>query len=241
MLTINANFSRVPAKAARAKLSQTDWAVLHAIGLHADKAGIAFPSMARISEITGIARNNIPRSIARLEERGLLRRKRVPKSGGGWQVSHYELIFEPLGDVMPHDDIPPEDIMPDDDTQIAGDVISTHDTQPPGVSSPAMTGCHLHRRQGVMPGDALTYKLTNQGTDLYQEGEVQRVQRQEVETDINRTGRGVISTDDIPHTPPNRKEARLGGRCAYRGCHKPATVAGGCAEHARQVTDIRPD
>ena len=36
MITINAGFARIPAKAARAKLSATDWAVLHVIGLHAD-------------------------------------------------------------------------------------------------------------------------------------------------------------------------------------------------------------
>jgi hypothetical protein len=99
-----ATFVKIPARAVRAKLSATDWEVLHAIALHADKDGRAFPSMARIAAIIGITRNNVPRSIARLEERGLLRRKRVPRPNGGWQVSHYELIFEPLGDVICADD-----------------------------------------------------------------------------------------------------------------------------------------
>jgi RIO-like serine/threonine protein kinase len=101
-----ARFAKIPARAARAKLSATDWGVLHAIALHADKEGRAFPSMARIAEIVGIQRNNVPRSIERLEERRLLRRKRMTKPNGGWQVSHYQLVFEPLGDVICADDTP---------------------------------------------------------------------------------------------------------------------------------------
>lgn len=91
------SFVKIPARAAGAGLSATDWAVLHAIALHADKDGKAFPSMDRIAKIVGIQRNNVPRAIARLEERNLLRRSRSPRPTGGWQVSHYELIFEPLG------------------------------------------------------------------------------------------------------------------------------------------------
>src|SRR5438270_255735 len=106
MTTVNANFSRIPAKAARAKLNQTDWAVLHAIGLHVDKTGGAFPSMARIAEITGIKRPNVARAIGRIERRGLMRRHRVPRPNGGWQVNHYELVYEPLGDVIPSDNTP---------------------------------------------------------------------------------------------------------------------------------------
>ena len=96
MITINAGFARIPAKAAIAKLSATDWAVLHVIGLHADQDGRAFPSMARIAEIIGMKRKNIPRTIKRLEERALLRRRRVPRAAGGW-LNHYELVFKPIG------------------------------------------------------------------------------------------------------------------------------------------------
>lgn len=103
---MNARFAKIPARAASAQLSATDWAVLHAIGLHADKEGRAFPSMARIAEIIQKRRNHVPRSLARLEKLGLLRRKRVPRPTGGWQVSHYELLFEPLGDVTSDGDTP---------------------------------------------------------------------------------------------------------------------------------------
>ena len=111
---MKATFGKVPARAVRAGLSANEWAVLHAIALHADKAGRAFPSMARIAGLVGILRGNVPRAIARLEEHHLLRRKRVPRPNGGWQVSHYELIFEPLGDVICPDDTP--DVIAGDDT-----------------------------------------------------------------------------------------------------------------------------
>src|SRR5438552_13151455 len=105
MATVNASFSRVPAKAVRAKLRQTDWAVLHVIGLHADKDGRAFPSMARIAEIAGIRRGDVPRSLTRLADRGLLSRERVPRPKGGWQVNQYQLLYEPIGDVRSTTDI----------------------------------------------------------------------------------------------------------------------------------------
>ena len=158
MTTVNANFSRIPAKAARAKLSQTDWSVLNAIGLHADKAGGAFPSMARIAEITGIKRPNVARSIGRIEQRGLLRRHRVPRPNGGWQVNHYELVFEPLGDVIQSDNTP--------------DVISTDNTPAEGVLS-RDNRCYQHREQGVISSDTLTTQLTDQGTAPYQVEESQ--------------------------------------------------------------------
>ena len=146
MITVNAGFARIPAKAATANLTKTDWGVLHAICLHADKDGRAFPSMARIAEIAEMRRNHVPRSIARLEKRGLLRRRRVPRPTGGWQVTHYEILFEPLGDVT-----------------------NTGDTGSE-MSPTEVTGCHQHREQGVTPSGALTNHLTNQGTEeAYQE------------------------------------------------------------------------
>jgi hypothetical protein len=140
--TISAGFSRVPARAARAKLSATDWQVLHVIGLHADKDGRAFPSMLRIAEIAGINRSNVPRSIARIESHGLLVRNRTRKPTGGWQVNHYQLVYEPIGDVINGDHRGEVS-----SAHMTAGVISIADTPDP-VSSPGMTGCHQHRRTG---------------------------------------------------------------------------------------------
>ena len=143
---MNIRFAKIPAKALSANLWAIDWAVLAALGLHADKVGRAFPSMARIAALIGTKRNNIPRSLHRLETQGLLRRHRVRKPGGGWHVTHYELVFEPLDSVITHDDTgsPRQGVITCDDR----------------VSSPAMTGVITH--------DALTDHLTDQGTDSYQ-------------------------------------------------------------------------
>ena len=146
MITVNAGFARIPAKAGTAKLSATDWAVLHVIALHADKDGRAFPGMGRIAGIIGIKRYNVPRSIARLEQRGLLRRQRVPRPKGGWQVNHYELVYEPIGDVVTTDNTSPEGVLNTDNR------------------------CSQQEQQGVVCIDALTNHLTTQGTEqAYQE------------------------------------------------------------------------
>jgi hypothetical protein len=205
VITINTSFARIPAKAARGKLSATDWAVLHAIGLHADKDGRAYPSMARIAEIAGLKRNHVPRSTARLERRGLLRRERVPRPNGGWQVTHYELLYEPIGDVTPDGDIPSEHVTNGGDTP-------SKDVTPDGDR------CHLPRGQGVTPDGALTNHLTNQGTEkAYQEKE-----RRKVDT-IN--GGGVPSDGD---TPPERCRWPLG-----TGCDRaPIPGARFCTRHA---------
>jgi hypothetical protein len=143
-ITVNAGFSRMPAKAATAKLSATDWAVLHAIGLHADSAGRAFPSMARLAEITGMKRKNIPRTIKRLEERALLRHRRVPRPAGGW-VNHYEMVFEPIGVLSPED--------------TDGEHVLNGEETAPGA-------CPQHSRQRVLTGEA----LTDQGKRLTKKG-----------------------------------------------------------------------
>jgi hypothetical protein len=156
VITVNAGFARIPAKAATTKLSATDWAVLHVIGLHADKAGRAFPSMARIAEIIGIRRGDIPRSLNRLEKRGLLSRERVPRPKGGWQVNHYQLLCEPIGDVS-------------ETTEM--DVRSTTDTR--GVRNTADT-CPQHNRQGVSCIAALTDHLTTQITEKAYQEETQK-------------------------------------------------------------------
>lgn len=171
MITVHASFARVPAKASGSNLSKTDWAVLHALCLHSDKDGRAFPSMARIADIAGIKRNHVPRSMRRLEAKGLLRRERVPRPTGGWQVSHYELLFEPLGDVTTTGDTRSEPVTATGDTPhqpvtIPGDT-------PPEMSPRGVTGCHHWREQGVTSSGALTDYLTDQGTDLAKEGRVE--------------------------------------------------------------------
>jgi hypothetical protein len=69
-------------------------------GAHADKAGRAYPSLARIAEIARINRKHVPRSTRRLEQLGLLRSKRVSR-GFGWANNHYEVIFDPPAKVTP--------------------------------------------------------------------------------------------------------------------------------------------
>ena len=185
MITINTGFALMSAKAARAELSATDFKVLLAIGLHADKDGRAFPSMARVAEIIGVRRGDIPRSLNRLEECGLLRRQRAPRAKGGWQVNRYELVYEPLGDVRNSADM---------------DVRSTTDT--PGVRKSADT-CTQICGQGVRSDAALTNHLTNQGTkQAYQEESQAGVGA------IN--GGGVRSVAD---TPPERCRWPLGAGC----------------------------
>lgn len=100
MITCNAYFAKVPARAVRCRVSAIDWQVLHAVALHADTDGRAFPSMARIAVIAGINRSNVPRAIGRLEQSGLMVRNRTRKPSGGWQVNHYQLLYEPIGDVI---------------------------------------------------------------------------------------------------------------------------------------------
>jgi hypothetical protein len=70
-MTGEVKFSRIPARAAGMDLTATDWSVLHVICLHADKAGHAYPSMARIGNLCRIARRHVARSAKRLEEFGL--------------------------------------------------------------------------------------------------------------------------------------------------------------------------
>jgi hypothetical protein len=92
-LTGSVKFSRIPARAAGMKLTATDWQVLHAIALHADRRGQAFPSLGRIALIAGILRNHVPRSIKHLEKFSLLKSWRV-RQDSKWANTHYQLIFD---------------------------------------------------------------------------------------------------------------------------------------------------
>jgi DNA-binding MarR family transcriptional regulator len=89
-------FSRVPPRAAGMReLRGEDLRVLIAIGQHADKTGSAYPSLEHIGALTGVLRKNVPRSIERLENAGLIQRKRVKAEGGGWDRSEYRVLFNP--------------------------------------------------------------------------------------------------------------------------------------------------
>jgi hypothetical protein len=88
-------FAKVPLRAARdPRLRAADHRVLIAICCHANADGLAYPSLACIAAETGIARDNVPRSIARLEEFGYLRHQRHKRGPGLWDRSSYEIIYD---------------------------------------------------------------------------------------------------------------------------------------------------
>jgi hypothetical protein len=90
-----AHFAKVPPRAARdPRLRAADHRMLIAISSHANGEGRAYPSYACIASETGIARDNVPRSITRLEEFGYLRRQRNKRGPGIWDRSSYEIIFQ---------------------------------------------------------------------------------------------------------------------------------------------------
>jgi hypothetical protein len=91
----NKRFAAVPPRAATLSgLGAHDLRVLIAIAGHANGDGEAYPSLARIAALTGIGRRHVPRSIARLEDAGLLRRNRRKDERGGWDRSTYEIVLE---------------------------------------------------------------------------------------------------------------------------------------------------
>jgi hypothetical protein len=91
----NKRFAAVPLHAATLSgLGAHDLRVLIAIAGHANGDGKAHPSLARIAALTGLDRRHVPRSIARLEDAGLLRRNRRKGERGGWDRSTYEIVFE---------------------------------------------------------------------------------------------------------------------------------------------------
>jgi DNA-binding MarR family transcriptional regulator len=80
---MTSRFGLISASALGRGLSQNDWSVLVVICVHADRERKAFPSMATIAAEAHIGRQNVPRSLAKLEALDLIRRKRVPRRGGG--------------------------------------------------------------------------------------------------------------------------------------------------------------
>ena len=168
-MTGEVKFSRIPARAAGMELTATDWAVLHVICLHADKAGQAYPSLARIAALARIRRNHVSRSTKRLEHLGLLRSKRVSR-GSGWANTRYEVVFEVEPDLAPEVGAPEGVRQPD-----------------PRVAPQMVTGGTSGGTTGGTSGGALTDHLTDQGTDPYQEEEFQKE---------SLSGRGVVAGDE---------------------------------------------
>jgi hypothetical protein len=104
-------FARIPAQAASIpSLGACDLRVLIAIALHADGQGRAYPSLARIASRACMARQNVSRSIARLEKVGLLRHERRKGETGVWAHSFYEIIFEDAGASPEAEQSPPPTI-----------------------------------------------------------------------------------------------------------------------------------
>jgi hypothetical protein len=93
-------FSRIPAWAADMDLTAADWRVLHAIGLYADKAGHAYPSLERIAKIAHIERRHVTRSTKRLARLGLIRYERLPQ-GDGWANNRYQILYDVPAEVFP--------------------------------------------------------------------------------------------------------------------------------------------
>jgi hypothetical protein len=86
-------FARVPLRAANATgIGARALRVLIAIAAHAGRDGHAYPSLARIAEVTGIDRRGIPVEIAALVTAGLLLREpRAGKTG----ANRYAIVFTP--------------------------------------------------------------------------------------------------------------------------------------------------
>ena len=94
-MTAKGRFACIPVRTASAPdLSAGDLRVLIAIASHASSDGQAYPSLARIASLTGIARKNISRSVSALERAGLLRHRLRKSETGAWANSVYQIVFD---------------------------------------------------------------------------------------------------------------------------------------------------
>jgi len=85
-------FARISERAIRCRdLSAVDWRILACIALHADVAGRAYPGMTTIAEMTGVRRQDVPRTIRRLEQFRILRCDPGAAPNG---ANAYTLIFD---------------------------------------------------------------------------------------------------------------------------------------------------
>jgi hypothetical protein len=95
MTESSGRFARISERAIRCReLAATDWRVLACISLHADTSGRAYPGMTIIATMTGVRRQDVPRTIRRLERFRLLR---YEPSGGPNGANIYTLLFEDEG------------------------------------------------------------------------------------------------------------------------------------------------
>lgn len=224
-MTSKVTFARVPARAAGLGMSSTDWSVLHAICLHADRDGLAFPGMARLAAITGLRRKNLPRTILRLENHELLRRERAPR-GKGWGATGYRILFAPAAGVLNEDDIPAAYT---DDEDVASESVLTRENTQTEVSSWVRTsrvltgeailtdGCPQNRPQGVLK----TRPHITEGTELtsYHGEEVEGVE--------DKRAAGVLTGDTAP--PCSWYVTNDHG---FRLCGRPSIEGERCPEHA---------
>jgi Helix-turn-helix domain len=254
-MTEGPTFARIPARAAGLKLTAGEWAVLHVICLHADSAGHAFPSLARIAQMTGMSRRHVVRSITRLRALGLLRSKRIAQ-GAGWANSHYEVMF--VG-VFPGASLPPGVVFPAVSLPNA-DVF-------PEASLPEAEGCS----PGCLQGVPLDVPLTDHRTDLTRKSEVVEVEVEErpvalitnnecrIAPPADGEALGVEPVADgggLPSGKPDRPNDDGGapaldpaakctryvtGLAGHRICGKPALLEGQlCPEHARPPLPLHP-
>jgi hypothetical protein len=86
-------WARVPKLALEAQLGARAWRVLVAISLHADQNGRAFPSLARIGELTAIDRRGLDREIKILVHARILDVQRRFRRGSGEAISNLYTVL----------------------------------------------------------------------------------------------------------------------------------------------------
>ena len=89
-------FSRLPAAAVRdRRLDDRDVRVLAAIGIHADPAGYAYPSIATVAGHVGVSRRTIERRLVKLEACGYVTKARRTRTDGrgGYGTNAYILAY----------------------------------------------------------------------------------------------------------------------------------------------------
>jgi len=87
-------FGRMPIAAASARLGARSLRVLIAIAAHADHQGRAYPSLARISEMTGIDRRGLHREMVALVNAELIRIEPRTDEAGDPASNIYTVIFD---------------------------------------------------------------------------------------------------------------------------------------------------
>jgi hypothetical protein len=149
-------FARIPSQAVGCpELSARDWRVLACVALHADGSGRAYPSMATIASMTGIARGDVPRSIRRLVRLRLLSRQ---SRAGPSTVNIYTVIF--------------------DSREVSVSMLTGISTVADRVSASAPTECQQIRPEGVsIDADLTDHKQTEE------QKRARRASRQRIDDD----------------------------------------------------------